>query len=106
MGEMRLPKKVYICGIPYKIKYLKEMVDTDADREEWLLGQTRHNPAEIRVFKSRTKEQVWQTIWHEVFHAMFYQLKLWRHIKGGRAEELLADGLSLLIQGLRWEYDK
>lgn len=102
---MRFPKKVYIGGVPYCIKYCKLMKNVDFDKkEERLLGATEFDLSQIRIYSNRKKEQIWKTLWHEALHAMIYELKLWRHIKsGGYNEEHLIDGLSTLIQGLRWE---
>jgi len=81
------------------------MKNVDFDKkEERLLGATLFDSSQIRIYSNRNKEQIWKTLWHEVLHAMVYELKLWRHIKSGTySEEYLLDGLSTLIQGVRWE---
>lgn len=96
-----------MCGNTYRIIYLKNRprVAKDGDAEN-LYGEVRHHEGEIRVFVTRTKEQIWRTLWHEVLHAILWHTwNLDDHIKSPlkKHEEELVSGMALAIQGIKWE---
>ena len=62
---MKIPKKVTLGGIPYKVSFKKRLAD------ETIVGEVDYTNQKIRILKGLAKETAEQTYIHELTHAMF-----------------------------------
>lgn len=67
---MRIPKKVKVGGITYKIKYV------DSDVNDLFAGDCDYNCSLLRISKSSKKQEKELTFLHELLHTMFYHCNL------------------------------
>lgn len=95
---MKLPKKLVILGIPYKILYFNDGHKVDRDDTKFLYGQLNNDSCVMRILKGeRPIEDIWQTIWHEVLHSITGQLGSHR-----KMTEADIDSLSTAINDFMW----
>lgn len=99
---MNFPESVNILGIPYKIIYCENQLDTDIEKRTLLDGQIDFFNKCIRVHKRDNKESMWNTIWHEILHAIIHTLKI--DIGEDTDEENLVALLSLGINNVVFEH--
>ena len=75
--KLKLPKKVIIYGIEYKIRYFDKIDNVDVDAERMLFGQVIYGSREIRIYKGkRKKPDIITTIIHEILHAITADTKV------------------------------
>jgi len=103
-----LPKRVVICGIPYKILYVKKRSEVDGNEQTPLVGQINYWTREIRLLDTgQPVEDVWQELWHEVLHGIRLAMKLDERRLGSENElDLLAVGINDVIFRNRWLKEK
>jgi len=68
---MILPKKINIVGIEYDVKYLKNPVNVDVNKEKCLDGQIDYRLVQISIHDSGNKSLMGETFIHEVVHGIF-----------------------------------
>lgn len=61
--------KVMICGVPHKVKYIKDVFDIDTH-----FGQIDYNRAEILINEDSTEEIKTETLCHEILHGIFVHI--------------------------------
>ena len=64
-------KKIKICGLPYKIKQVNVIGESDAGVTQ---GEVQYSQAEIRICERLPKRVKKRVLFHEVLHAMLVQL--------------------------------
>jgi hypothetical protein len=74
MGNaIKLPKKIDIFGIPYKVIYTKTRLEADADKRQQLDGQIDYINYTIRIYDAgQSKEDVFNTLIHEIIHGVLW----------------------------------
>ncbi len=95
---MKLPKKLTILGIPFKVIYFDDGNRVDSKDDKYLYGQLCNDDGTMRVLRGkRPIEDIWQTIWHEVIHSITGQLGSHR-----KMTEADVDALSTAINDFMW----
>lgn len=95
---MKLPKKLTILGIPFKVIYFDDGNRVDSNDSKYLYGQLCNDDGTMRVLRGkRPIEDIWQTIWHEVIHSITGQLGSHR-----KMTEADVDALSTAINDFMW----
>lgn len=91
----KLPNKITILGIPFRVRYYKNAIHVDGDKKDEYLGSVAYEESLIRIFDGgRSKELIWKTIWHEILHAIFNETKLFKYVKNEeRVVETIASAL-------------
>ncbi len=98
----KLPTKINILGIPYRVKYCDTPEICSCDKEEPALGWLNFDTSVMRVFKGkRSREQIWKTIWHEILHAIFSETKLFKYV--GKQEEKIIETISAALPTVKFD---
>lgn len=97
MNLSHFPKKLMICGVPHKIKY----VDRLGGQDELLYGQyhDRQSVIEINVGAHETQGEVWATLLHEAVHGILHVSGLSEFLDG-KQEEAMVTALEYGLVGL------
>lgn len=72
---MKLPKRVNILGVVYKIEYTKDILEGDA------VGAIDYVDRTITIRNSGDAVDVWGTIMHEVLHGVVHGAGAPLHLK-------------------------
>lgn len=63
---MKIPEKIRIAGVDYKIT-----TDNNLVQERAIIGECSHDRCEIKLhIKGRTGDAIMRTLWHEILHAI------------------------------------
>jgi hypothetical protein len=67
----KLPEKISILGIPYKVIQCDNPADVDPERRKSLWGHINYWNREIRIFvKDKPAEESFHTLLHEIIHGI------------------------------------
>jgi hypothetical protein len=100
---MKLPEKVNICGISYKIAYVDRPSEVDIHKRESLWGQIDYWTRTIRIYDNdQPVEDVFGTILHEVLHGLTSALNLKEFEKNHDDLDVLALGLADVLIRNGW----
>jgi len=85
---MKIPKKINILGVSYKIIQREQLEDLEGNPSETHLGWANESKREIELctsdnFIESLKEQ---TLFHEITHAIMYETGLYHAINEGTSE--------------------
>lgn len=74
---MKLPDKINILGVEYKIEYVDNPAEVDMYKRKSLWGQIDYWTRSIRIYKrDRVMEDICQTLLHEILHGIVTELHL------------------------------
>lgn len=90
---MKIPKKLNIGGIEYKIKIVKD--NSDGMHEAQYRGKVRFSEDEVDILESYSNESKFRTLLHEIIHILDDNYKLELN------EEIIARLASGLYQVLK-----
>jgi len=68
----RLPNRIRVNGIEYKVKVVKRLEDNDNS----LWGISLYKKNKIKIRKGLTNQKQQQTLMHELTHVMFHEMGL------------------------------
>lgn len=68
----RLPNRIRVNGIEYKVKVVKRLEDNDNS----LWGISLYKKNTIKIRKGLTNQKQQQTLMHELTHVMFHEMGL------------------------------
>lgn len=88
---MKIPKKIIIFGVEWKIKIENASSNVDVDKRSSLWGQTDHWNRTIRIHK-RSESAMTTTFFHELLHTLFTKTNYEKHSED--EVEYLAKSLS------------
>ena len=90
---MRIPKKIKIPGVTYKVRVQKEVENTFDDQV--LLGQINFTTNKIDLREDLNREQLEITLLHELLHGIFNHCDL---DQDEHTINLLANGLHMVLK--------
>ena len=67
---MRIPEKLVICGVTYKVSLMKGSIDADEE-----FGRINYSAREIRI-QDHGAETNWATLLHEMMHGLSFHYGL------------------------------
>lgn len=95
---MKLPEKVLIDDVEYKIKEVShrelQLSNEDLKGEFW--GDTRYKPASIRICEGMAEDEAKITLVHEIIHAILQE----RGFDQQNNDEAMVDGLAHALRML------
>lgn len=77
MKKPKLPNKIIILSIPYKILYTDDLIKANLDldgEKERVFGSVDLIKKEIAIFNQRPLESIFNTLLHEIIHAIIFEL--------------------------------
>lgn len=100
---MKLPDKIKLFSLEYKIIYCDERIDVTLDRDTIrFTAHTYFDKQEIRILKKgRSIEQIWEDLFHELFHIVFSATTIENELNGEQ-EERFVQLCALGINDLFW----
>jgi len=96
---MKLPKKLKILSMEYRIEYVDNARDADWGDGEKVRGSVCWDEDTIKIFKAnRGIQDIWRTILHEVLHIIIWTLSI-----DATSEERYAAQMSAAWNSFLWE---
>lgn len=97
---MKIPEKINILSTEFSVEICEKPSDVSGDGRDAQWGNIDYWNSEMRLYKHKSKEQIFKSFIHEIVHGVITELRITEISKLDRYEDIVESFSSVFVDTL------